>query len=91
MKTREKSYDRICKHCKNGCEDEEHFVMLCPLYDDLRTDLFKHVLEKYPFLKEYDPFKQYIWLMASADPVIIILVAEFVYKCFEKRSLPGVD
>ena len=32
---------RICIYCDNNqVEDEEHFMLLCPIYDDLRITLF---------------------------------------------------
>ena len=32
--------ERICPLCFNGVEDEHHFIFTCPLYDDLRKELF---------------------------------------------------
>jgi hypothetical protein len=29
--------DRICFHCKQSVENEYHFVIVCPLYSDLRN------------------------------------------------------
>ena len=34
--------DRLCKHCDiNEVESERHFMMVCPLYDDMRFELFE--------------------------------------------------
>jgi hypothetical protein len=32
----EKASERICRLCENGIEDECHFMLHCPIYDDLR-------------------------------------------------------
>ena len=31
--------DRICPVCQNGVEDEQHVLLECPKYDDIRTQL----------------------------------------------------
>ena len=36
--------DRTCKVCnRNEIEDEYHFIMICPLYEHLRSSLFKEL------------------------------------------------
>jgi hypothetical protein len=35
---------RACLVCGHACEDEEHFLMACPLYDELRSQLLEAVL-----------------------------------------------
>jgi len=43
---REKEEERICLLCESGeVENEEHFVMRCTRYDDLRQILFSKVLQ----------------------------------------------
>jgi len=32
--------DRVCFHCTDRIESEEHVLLNCPLYNDLRNDLF---------------------------------------------------
>jgi len=29
--------ERVCKVCGNGIENEEHLLLVCPLYQDIRT------------------------------------------------------
>ncbi len=31
--------ERICELCKNGVEDEAHFILHCPVYDGLRNKI----------------------------------------------------
>ena len=33
--------ERICPICKNAVEDEKHVLLECPLYDDIRVDLWR--------------------------------------------------
>ena len=40
--------ERVCFHCNNIIEDEEHVLLHCPLYDDLRQTLFLYVTDAIP-------------------------------------------
>ena len=86
IKNRKEPKDRTCKFCKNVCEDEEHFMVACSLYDDLREDLYNKIYEKYTFFKDYNQSKKFIWLMSNVDPVIMSLVSRYIFNCFSKRS-----
>ena len=86
MKNRKKPQDRICKFCKIECEDEEHIVVTCPLYEDFRVDLYSEISKKYEFFKTYNKSMKFIWLMSNVDPVIMSLVSQYIFKCFSKRS-----
>jgi hypothetical protein len=37
--------DRLCEHCENFIEDEEHVITKCALYDDIRHDLYVKAIE----------------------------------------------
>ena len=58
--------NRLCEFCNMNCiEDEFHFLLVCPLYRDLRKKYFKHYYYSWPSLKK---FKQ---LMSSKSFNII--------------------
>ena len=38
---------RACHICGAEVEDEEHFLMACPLYDELRASLFNEVTSQW--------------------------------------------
>ena len=41
--------DRLCEVCNLAqIEDEQHFVMVCPLYENVRTNLYNHVQNQFP-------------------------------------------
>ncbi len=78
--------DRLCAHCSTKkCEDEFHFIMKCPLYEDLRKELFTSVSHKFPIFNEYDESQQFIWLMSTLDMDIINTFTTYVHTCFVKR------
>ena len=79
--------ERICEYCTlNKCEDEEHFITVCPNYSNLRSDFFDLVSEKNTFFKAYDDHEKFIWLMTNEDNYILSKLAKFISQCFRIRS-----
>ena len=71
---------RLCKQCDhNAVEDEIHFLLLCPKFDNAREELFtnikSHLCLNYHSLSMENKF---IWLMSSEDANIIVPLAKFV-------------
>ena len=80
--------ERICKYCANkDIEDEKHFIMSCPLYSQLRNNLFKKVSSQYPIFNVYDIDEKFVWLLSNVDPKVMHLFGTYVSECFIKRSL----
>ena len=36
--------ERVCFHCASCIEDEEHVLMVCPIYEDLRLSLIREAV-----------------------------------------------
>jgi len=65
---------RLCIYCDSDLlEDEIHFLLFCPFYDELRRPLIPHISER----NTHDAF---VYLLNSTAPNIIRLVAKFVYQ-----------
>ncbi|CAG2206578.1 unnamed protein product [Mytilus edulis] len=63
---------RTCETCKNIVETEEHVLLECPLYDDLRNELFKIILSEHSnFLNFSNLDKLSIVLASNCDSIII--------------------
>ena len=43
--------ERICFMCENKIETEEHVLIECPLYDDLRNELFECLINEHAKFK----------------------------------------
>ena len=68
---------RICTACNHGhIEDETHFLVSCPVYDDLRQ---RHFGDAIPNGSETDMFKSFM----DTDPKHI---ANFLIEVYEKRN-----
>lgn len=58
--------ERTCFHCKTVIENEEHVLLDCPLYNDLRLQLFEKYSEK----------TEHFNSLSKTDKVILILGSE---------------
>ena len=74
---------RFCNFCeKNGLqliEDEQHFVLGCPAYSQLRDDLI-------PLSFRKDNKTTFINLMKSQDKSILFNLSKYVFNAFKLRS-----
>ena len=72
--------ERTCKFCNFVIEDEYHFLMSCPLYQDLRNtflpDEYVHVVN----------FHKFIQLMNTQDVLKLRNIVMFIYFAFERRT-----
>ncbi len=71
---------RICNYCDmDQIEDEIHFLLFCPLYEEFRRPLI-------PLISELNTHDAFVFLLHSTAPEVLKLVAKFIYLAFEKRS-----
>ena len=73
--------DRLCRFC-NGTyiENEYHFLLVCPLYRDLRIKYFKPYYCRWPTLNKFDD------LMCNTSKKVILNVAKYIYFAFQLRK-----
>ena len=87
--------DRLCTMCDN-VEDEFHFVMICPLYNSIRCDLFNEINVLFPFISQYSLHEQFLFLMGFNDSKLHYIFSKFISDAFNIRSgvvltLPAAD
>ena len=75
--------DRICLIC-GVLEDEFHFIIECPLYNDLRNIYIK----RYYWQRANMP--KFIQLLSSENIRVIKNLAIFIEKAFKKREQVGI-
>ena len=71
---------RTCPYCETLVEDEQHFVLVCPLYSTLRS---QYIPEHFFNNNTIDSF---IRLMASKDETTVRNLAVFIYYAFKIRN-----
>ena len=71
----------------NAIEDEKHFVLECPLYDNLRKKLLSEITKVLsPYFKQLDYDDQFCWIMSNNLESIIPVVAEYLFNATEIRK-----
>jgi hypothetical protein len=79
--------DRICPFCnQNKVEDEMHFFLECPLYDDERNTYLQKVFSECPQLRTLHKSMLFLWILTAEDRHICSETANFVHTCFSKRK-----
>ncbi len=63
--------DRVCFQCADIIESEEHVILHCPLYDDLRKVMFNHAENVNPDFKNIKSEETLIFLLSNANVSII--------------------
>lgn len=77
--------DRICTFCDlNAIENEEHFLIECPLYTDYRNDLYAKCCNIRQDFRNMTNRQKLIFTMTEKN--IIREVAKFIQKSYEKRQ-----
>ena len=75
--------ERICKLCKsNEIENEEHFLISCDAYDNIRQD-FLTVLTNNTYQREQNLS---VDILKSTENETILKLSKFVLSCFELRD-----
>ena len=71
--------ERKCKLCnQNVCESEYHFLLCCPLYNDLRI--------KYNIRTSWPTISKYISMMSCTNVLKLKTIAHFLTEAFKLRS-----
>ena len=79
--------NRLCPFCKDQTEDECHFLISCPLYNDERKDLFDSIRETTLLFDEIPTaFQKFIFLLTNENDTIMSKLAAFTYNSFRKRA-----
>ena len=76
------SDERICTLCKNGVEDEKHFLLYCNAFNDLRDDLFNLVSLNVSGFKDFDENEKISFLLEKECR----LTSKYISKAFYLRK-----
>ena len=73
--------ERLCRVCNtNVIEDEFHFLLQCPEYNDVRQQLLPNNVYTFPNIFKFNA------LMSDSNRQNIISIAKFIYLAKKKRS-----
>ena len=89
MRPYKKPNERICPLCKKEAEDEKHFLVSCPAYQEKRKSLFERLSREFkiPIAKMST---ENIFLLLLNPPSNNIelqkIIAKYVHECYEIRK-----
>ena len=64
--------ERICQLCNSALvEDEIHFVCICPLYEDIRSDLYHNVSMKSENFQMLDDVNKFVYLLKNECKLLV--------------------
>ena len=76
--------ERKCRNCNlDVVEDEEHFLLKCPLYNKERLSLFNSVVLNVSAMSQGDVF---VYLLSSKEPTTVKALGTFLHNPFRKRE-----
>ena len=73
--------NRLCPICHTDIEDEFHFILKCPMYNDLRKLYIK------PFYYERPPVFKSIHLFTTVNLKELCNLGRFLWRATVKRNL----
>ena len=78
--------ERICPLCKNGVEDEIHFVMKCTQFEELRAKMLQLVENKYITFKSLNDEQKLFYLFTNEDKEVCRGISKFTFEGFKQRE-----
>lgn len=81
-----KADKRICKLCKNDVEDEIHFLLKCPVLDNIRETTLVTIFKLYPKIETLSDKDKFIWLMSAEDSNMLHLLQQLLSSLSEERT-----
>jgi hypothetical protein len=75
---------RVCFHCSQSVEDEIHVITQCPLYADLRTELYTLCQTIVFNFNTFSDKQKLIFILS--DPSIARSTARILYNILERRQ-----
>ena len=74
---------RFCPFCPNKVEDEKHFLLECPTYKHIRSDLYNEAKNIFPTITNQPYSYRFRTLMKES---LVFPVSTFIYRAMEVRE-----
>ena len=79
-------HERICLYCNTNCiENEMHFLLECPIYNNLRRDITDYI-KKYPSLDSLNINDLFSWIMINEDSRFLSILCAYLDKGLQLRK-----
>ena len=75
--------ERKCTNCSKGdIEDEKHFIVECPLYENIGVNFFDKVIDLCPNFRYMDTSSKFVWLFTNEHEQVLKKLGSFIEECF---------
>ena len=78
--------NRICPLCKNGIEDEYHFIILCSSLNNIRNKMFANIQSIFPSFHVLTDEKKFLYLFQCEEYDIVEIVVRGVNEIYNRRN-----
>ena len=75
--------ERVCPLCQNGTENEEHVLLNCPYYNDIRDDMFEMIVSNDDSFEDLLPCDKFIFILSH--PLYLKICAKTCDLILQKR------
>ncbi len=80
-------HERLCIYCdQQTVENQKHFLLECPLYDDDRNALLQICAIKIENFGNIGTENRFIEIMKNKNAIVISVLGKYVYNSMIKRS-----
>ena len=76
---------RTCRSCPTEIEDEKHFLLHCPMYNDIRNDLCSQIESVNPHFNNLNENEKLKLLIDPKEKTYFYAILKFLDKAFELR------
>ena len=83
-----KPEERLCIYCRSqAVEDEQHFLLQCPLYNNERSLLLETVNAMIPRFHSLPENEKFSAVMQSKAPKLMKALGNYIFTCLKKRGI----
>ena len=94
MRAYKKPNERICPLCKKEAEDEKHFLVSCPVYQERRKSLFEYLHNEFNIpIAKMSTENIFLLLLNPTPPPppsnnveLQKIIAKHIHDCYEMRQ-----
>jgi hypothetical protein len=80
--------ERLCQNCSlEKIENEQHFLLECPLHNTLRHDFIEKVESHHSNFSFLNNSSKFIWLLTNENLTVLKELGSYISKCLEIRRL----
>ena len=76
--------ERFCPFCADKVEDEVHFLIKCPTYNNLRGEILNDCTQLKPHFPYYSDTEKFIFLMSNE--YMLFNVSKLIHFSMNKRN-----